>query len=284
MGFGRACATPDPGAPVLPQGRSQFLEHRGVRRASQLDRPGGAWLAGFFFSLFGRPAYLFPMMLAHAGLVGAQGTILARRAVADQYAAAVGGFRAHLADELRARDSALGRGGIPQHGRRRRGEFVGTNAEHALSFLGATLLLLALWLSGVALFLGVSWFEIMDRLGAWVLRGIDWVVYPHRAAPRTQVGPGAQAGPPGSGARGPEEGRNRPPPRIERWLRCPSAASASSASGKCRCSMRRNRASCPLCPFWMNPARASSPTPTRPSRRCPAWWRSSCAISASRPR
>src|SRR6202034_4718266 len=27
----------------------------------------GAWLAGFFLLLFGRPAYLFPVMLAYAG-------------------------------------------------------------------------------------------------------------------------------------------------------------------------------------------------------------------------
>ena len=40
--------------------------------------------------------------------------------------------------------------------------------------LGATLLLFGLWLAGVALFLGVSWFEIMDRIGAGVLGGIDW--------------------------------------------------------------------------------------------------------------
>jgi S-DNA-T family DNA segregation ATPase FtsK/SpoIIIE len=29
--------------------------------------PIGAWLAGFFLFLFGRPAYLFPLMLAYAG-------------------------------------------------------------------------------------------------------------------------------------------------------------------------------------------------------------------------
>src|ERR1700733_676706 len=29
--------------------------------------PVGAWLAGFFLLLFGRPAYLFPVMLAYAG-------------------------------------------------------------------------------------------------------------------------------------------------------------------------------------------------------------------------
>ena len=34
-----------------------------------------------------------------------------------------------------------------------------------MSFLGATLLLLALWLAGVSLFTGVSWIEVMDRIG-----------------------------------------------------------------------------------------------------------------------
>src|ERR1700749_260182 len=29
--------------------------------------PVGAWLSGFFLFLFGRPAYLFPVMLAYAG-------------------------------------------------------------------------------------------------------------------------------------------------------------------------------------------------------------------------
>jgi S-DNA-T family DNA segregation ATPase FtsK/SpoIIIE len=29
--------------------------------------PVGAWIAGFFLFLFGRPAYLFPVMLAYAG-------------------------------------------------------------------------------------------------------------------------------------------------------------------------------------------------------------------------
>ena len=55
------------------------------------------------------------------------------------------------------------------------GRLVGTGSSHGLSFLGATLLLLGLWLAGVALFLGVSWFQVMDQLGAWVLNAIEWV-------------------------------------------------------------------------------------------------------------
>ncbi|MDE1924542.1 MAG: DNA translocase FtsK 4TM domain-containing protein, partial [Gammaproteobacteria bacterium] len=31
--------------------------------------PVGAWLSGFFFFLFGRPAYLFPVMLGYAGFL-----------------------------------------------------------------------------------------------------------------------------------------------------------------------------------------------------------------------
>jgi DNA segregation ATPase FtsK/SpoIIIE, S-DNA-T family len=52
------------------------------------------------------------------------------------------------------------------------GELAGRGSARGLSFLGATLLLLGLWLAGVALFLGVSWFKIMDQLGAWVLKTI----------------------------------------------------------------------------------------------------------------
>jgi DNA segregation ATPase FtsK/SpoIIIE, S-DNA-T family len=55
------------------------------------------------------------------------------------------------------------------------GAFVGEQAQGALSFLGATLLLLALWFTGVSLFAGLSWFEVMDRTGRATLAAFDWV-------------------------------------------------------------------------------------------------------------
>jgi S-DNA-T family DNA segregation ATPase FtsK/SpoIIIE len=55
------------------------------------------------------------------------------------------------------------------------GVLTGKGAAQGLSFLGATLLLLGLWLAGVALFLGVSWFDIMDKLGAAVLKTAAWL-------------------------------------------------------------------------------------------------------------
>ena len=45
----------------------------------------------------------------------------------------------------------------------------------AASLLGATLILLALWFIGVQLYIGVSWFTVMDFIGHWVLAGAAWV-------------------------------------------------------------------------------------------------------------
>ena len=61
--------------------------------------------------------------------------------------------------------------------RRRRARLVrrAEGLDAGLSFLGATLLLLALWLAGVSLFAGVSWIEIMDRTGRVTLNALDWL-------------------------------------------------------------------------------------------------------------
>jgi S-DNA-T family DNA segregation ATPase FtsK/SpoIIIE len=177
--------------------------------------PVGAWLAGFFFSLFGRPAYLFPMMLAHAGwLVHKEQSLPDARSRINTLLRSAG-FALTLLTSCGLATLHWDGAAFPSTAGGVVGEFVGTNAEHALSFLGATLLLLALWLSGVALFLGVSWFEIMDRLGAWVLRGIDWVVT--RIEQRRELKSGQER----KQARqevvreGQKKVANRPPPRIE---------------------------------------------------------------------
>ena len=50
--------------------------------------------------------------------------------------------------------------GLPHTGGGILGDFVGTNLAAAISFLGATLLMLAVWLAGVALFASVSCFTV----------------------------------------------------------------------------------------------------------------------------
>ena len=89
------------------------------------------------------------------------------------------------------------------------GALVGESLAGAFSFLGATLLMLGLWLAGVSLFLGVSWLTVMDRLGHWTLRGFGWL----RNAPVERARGGGrartQAGARGDHARGAEEIRRR---------------------------------------------------------------------------
>jgi S-DNA-T family DNA segregation ATPase FtsK/SpoIIIE len=177
--------------------------------------PVGAWLAGFFLFLFGRPAYLFPVMLVYAGwLVHMDHSLPDARSRLNTLLRAVG-FVLTLLTSCGLTTLHWDGSALPNSAGGVLGELVGSGAARGLSFLGATLLLLGLWLAGVALFLGVSWFDVMDKLGAWVLQGIDWArtkidqrrelaFGQQRKQARQEVVRGEQ-----------KKVANRPPPRIE---------------------------------------------------------------------
>jgi S-DNA-T family DNA segregation ATPase FtsK/SpoIIIE len=136
--------------------------------------PVGAWLAGFFLLLFGRPAYLFPVMLAYSGwLVHADQALPELKSRVNTLLRAVG-FVLTLLTSCGLATLHWSGAGLPNSAGGVLGALVGTGIAGGLSFLGATLLLLGLWMAGAALFLGVSWFQVMDQLGAWVLKAIEW--------------------------------------------------------------------------------------------------------------
>ena len=142
---------------------------------SNLIGPVGAWLAGFFLFLFGRPAYLFPVMLGFAGwLVHKDQSLPETRSRINTLLRALG-FVLTLVTSCGLASLHWSGVGLPNSAGGVLGELAGKGSEHGLSFLGATLLLLGLWLAGVALFIGLSWFEVMDRLGAAVLNAIEWI-------------------------------------------------------------------------------------------------------------
>ena len=95
------------------------------------------------------------------------------------------------------------------------GSFVGDGLEAGLSFLGATLLLLALWLAGVSLFAGVSWIEIMDRTGRVTLNALGWLS--GRITSARQIKAGREVKEARSEVIREEQKRvaSRPPPKIE---------------------------------------------------------------------
>ncbi len=138
--------------------------------------PAGAWFADIAFLLFGRPAFLFPLLVLLAGLLifrsrkrsKGKGKAPPARPVVWWRA---GGFVLLLATSCGlatlntfAPDMTATAGGLL-------GRLVGGGLEQVLSHLGATVLLLVLWFVSVSLATGVSWLAVMDTVGAGVLNG-----------------------------------------------------------------------------------------------------------------
>jgi S-DNA-T family DNA segregation ATPase FtsK/SpoIIIE len=141
---------------------------------SNLIGPFGAWLSDLFFVLFGGPAYLFPVMLAFAGW-----TLFQERRSAEPFdrrtsALRAAGFVLALASSCGLATLHFDAGSLPYSAGGQVGSLVGDGLAAALRPLGATLLLLAVWLGSVSLFTGISWIDVMDRIGRGVLAAIDW--------------------------------------------------------------------------------------------------------------
>lgn len=145
-------------------------------RVGNLIGPVGAWLADLFFTLFGRPAFLFPLMLAFAGWLlfrirRSEGpvslSLLTFRGV---------GFVVTLATSCGLATLHFDPGTLQSTAGGVVGEFVGLGMAGGLSFLGATMLLLALWLAGASMFVGISWLAVMDRVGRFTLWIVDWIM------------------------------------------------------------------------------------------------------------
>jgi S-DNA-T family DNA segregation ATPase FtsK/SpoIIIE len=142
---------------------------------TNLIGPFGAWLSDLFFVLFGGPAYLFPLMLGYAGWVlyreRAGLGALDRRSMGFRGL----GFALALASSCGLATLHFSPGTLPNTAGGVVGTLTGDGLASALSFLGATLLLLAVWLASVSLCTGVSWVDVMDRIGHGVLAGMTWV-------------------------------------------------------------------------------------------------------------
>ena len=177
--------------------------------------PLGAHLAGLLVLLFGAPAFLFPVMIGFAGWL-----LYRDRSKDDAQSRATLAFRglgflltlatscglASLHFTIRSYpDSA---GGVL-------GSLVGQGLDSGLSFLGATLLLLALWLAGVSLFIGHSWIQVMDFVGRTTLRAFDWLS--ERISSAREIKQGRDVKEARSEVIREEKKRvaSRPPPKIE---------------------------------------------------------------------
>jgi len=140
--------------------------HNGIGRA-------GAYASDLLFTLFGRPAYLFTLMVFYLGwmLYREQKTQLAITRL--DYGLRVGGFVLTLVTSCALATLHFSPAGFREGAGGIVGRAIGEWLESVMKLLGASTLLFVVWVAAVSLFLGISWFGVMDRIGRWCLLGYE---------------------------------------------------------------------------------------------------------------
>ena len=137
--------------------------------------PVGAYFADFLFFLFGRPAFLLPVMLGVWCWYIFRNRKNDERSTRANTAVKVAGFAMVLVASCGLTTLHWSPGVLLQTAGGVVGSLVGKGLASGLHFLGATLLLLAAWMAGVSLAFGVSWLTIIDRIGAGFWEGVAFV-------------------------------------------------------------------------------------------------------------
>jgi S-DNA-T family DNA segregation ATPase FtsK/SpoIIIE len=129
--------------------------------------PVGAWFADLLFYIFGRPSFLFPVMIGLVTWSVFRGGRKLEQPSRANTLVRIAGFVLLLVASCGLASLHWSDAGMPHSAGGAIGETVGPGLNAGLGFLGATLLMLAAWMAGASLSLGVSWLAVMDRLGAW---------------------------------------------------------------------------------------------------------------------
>ncbi len=137
----------------------------------------GAWIADIILYLFGRFAYVLPVMLAYGGWsiyregverffgsyfhMGVRGTGFVLTTITGCGLYWVRGGQGQLAD-------------LPHQAGGVLGDVAGSASLAAFGTTGGILLMVALFLTGITLFTHLSWLWLMDTVGDYALRAYDW--------------------------------------------------------------------------------------------------------------
>ena len=165
-------------APIDPGWSHSVSEPIDPTRIANRGGVFGAWFSDLFLYLFGYLAFLFPAMILYSGWLIYRGrndkdifhgwhfvlrsvgfilTIIAGTAISTMHFT-------HPSVIF-----PLNAGGIL-------GEVVSVQLQQLFSFVGATLILLTLFLVGVTLFTGLSWLWLMDTIGGLVLNANQKII------------------------------------------------------------------------------------------------------------
>jgi S-DNA-T family DNA segregation ATPase FtsK/SpoIIIE len=133
----------------------------------------GAFAADFLFNFFGRPAYLFTVMVVYLGWMLYREQKTQHGYTRMDYALRVGGFVATLVTSCALATLHFSSVGFNETAGGIVGRIVGEWLESVMKLLGASTLLFVFWVASISLFLGISWFNVMDRVGRWCLVGYE---------------------------------------------------------------------------------------------------------------
>ncbi len=175
----------------------------------------GALTSDLLFNFFGRPAYLFTIMVVYFGWMLYREQKTKQPLTRMDFALRFAGFLATLVTSCALSTLHFSSAGFNETAGGIVGQVVGYRLESVMKLLGASMLLFVFWVASVSLFLGISWFAVMDRVGHWCLvayeRSRGWLAAlrdraeGRREAARRQDVIETEK----------KRSANRPPPRIE---------------------------------------------------------------------
>ena len=136
----------------------------------------GAYVADFLFGFFGRPAYLFTVMVFYLGWMLYREQKTQVELTRLDFALRVGGFVLTLVTSCALAALHFSAAGFTNSAGGIIGEAVGSGLVALFKLLGASTLLFCIWIASLSLFLGFSWITVMDRIGHWCLVGYEKAV------------------------------------------------------------------------------------------------------------
>ena len=131
----------------------------------------GALIADLLFNLFGRPAYLFTLMILYLGWMIYREQKTQQQLTRMDYTLRIGGFVATLITSCALASLHFSSAGFRESAGGIIGQVIGGGMESLMKLLGASTFLFFLWIASISVFLGISWFGVMDRIGKWSLIG-----------------------------------------------------------------------------------------------------------------
>ncbi|MGI9236938.1 MAG: DNA translocase FtsK [Woeseiaceae bacterium] len=161
-----ALFTYDPADPGFSHATTDAEVRNGVGRF-------GALIADLLFNFFGRPAYLFTVMVFYLGwmLYREQKTQIELTKL--DFGLRFAGFLATLVTSCGLSTLHFGSAGFNESAGGIIGKVVGLGLANVMKLLGASTLLFCLWVAAISLFLGISWIDVMDRIGQWTLSAYE---------------------------------------------------------------------------------------------------------------